>query len=302
MSRPKYHYDAPALPAWLDAMLPFERVRVDTGAWRMHVMQRGQGLPVLMVHGNPTWGFLWRNVAQGLDTQFRVVLPDLVGLGFSDKPRTRCQHTLPNHAHWLATLIDRIELDRYILVVQDWGGPIGALAAAQRPGRVAGLVVCNTVLGPPRPGFRPTSFHRFAQTPVVSDLAFRLAGFPQVALGRAQGDPSSIAGDVARAYRWPLQNLRDNKAPLALARMVPDSHDHPSIAPLTEVQRFVASLDVPTAIVWGDRDPVLGRAFGRVQAALPGARVWRTSAGHFLQEEVPEVIADAIRWVARGIR
>jgi pimeloyl-ACP methyl ester carboxylesterase len=298
MSRRYPRVSAPPMPAWLERLVPFERYRVDTGAWRMHVMEAGAGLPVVMVHGNPTWGFLWRHVARALTGEHRVILPDLIGLGFSDKPRRHCQHTLENHATWLRATLDHLALERYVLAVQDWGGPIGVLAASRRPEQLAGLVVLNTVLGPPRDGFRPTAFHRFAQMPVVSDIAFRLGGFPQVALGRAQGDPRSIEGEVARAYRWPLRSVRDNRAPLALARMVPDGPAHPSIPALREVADFVESWRGPSAIVWGDRDPVLGRAFGRVQRALPEARVWRTPAGHFLQEEVPEVIADAIRHVA----
>jgi pimeloyl-ACP methyl ester carboxylesterase len=168
MSRPNPRSAAPALPDWLDRMVPFERYRVDTGAWRMHVMEAGAGLPVVMVHGNPTWGLLWRHVARALQGEHRVIMPDLVGLGLSDKPHSSCDHTITNHATWLAALLDRIELDRYILAVQDWGGPIGCLAAAKKAERVAGLVVLNTVLGPPREGFRATAFHRFAQTPIVS--------------------------------------------------------------------------------------------------------------------------------------
>lgn len=288
---------APDLPHWLAQRLPFERGRVDTGAWRMHVMTHGTGPTVLMVHGNPTWGFLYRRVVRALGPGVRAVIPDLVGLGLSDKPRDGAVHTLWNHAEWLGRTIDALALDRYVLVVQDWGGPIGALATAARPGRLAGLVVLNTVLGPPREGFRPTAFHRFSQAPVVSDLAFRCAGFPQIALGTAQGDPSSIRGDVARAYRWPLRRMRDRTAPLALARMVPDRFDHPSIEPLQEVARYVASLDVPTAIVWGRRDPILGRVLNHMKRTLPDAWVQETPAGHFLQEEVPEEIAAAIRYV-----
>jgi len=153
-------------------------------------------------------------------------------------------------------------------------------------------------VSPPRAGFRPTRFHRFSRVPLVSDVAFRLLGFPQNALHRAQGDAASIRGDVARAYRYPLRRLRDNAAPLALARMVPDGRaDHPSLVPLEHVQAFVTSFAGPVAIVWGDRDPVLGRLRKRIEALLPKAVVTRTEAGHFLQEEVPAEIAAAIRSV-----
>ncbi|HEX8952656.1 MAG TPA: alpha/beta fold hydrolase, partial [Polyangia bacterium] len=222
---------APALPEWLDRQLPFRRSLVDVGdGLRMHVMEQGSGRPVVMLHGNPTWGFLWRKVAAALaGDPLRIVMPDLIGLGLSDKPRDPAAHTLENHARWLGALIDALELERFVFVGQDWGGPVGLRALADRKERVAGLVLANTVIGPPKPGFRPTAFHRFARLPLVSDLVFRVAGFPQNAMGWAQGDKRSIRGDVARAYRWPLRRIGDRVAPLALARMVPDSPAHPSI-------------------------------------------------------------------------
>jgi cis-3-alkyl-4-acyloxetan-2-one decarboxylase len=293
---------APPLPAWLDAMLPFERYALQVGQYRMHVMETGEGQPVLLLHGNPTWGFLYRKVAAKLaGASLRLIMPDLVGLGLSDKPPAAA-HTLEMHSGQITRLIDALGLDRFIFVGQDWGGPIGGCAIAENPRRCAGLVVLNTVLGPPKPGFRPTAFHRFARMPIVSDLAFRGAGFPQVALWFAQGDRSSIRGAVARAYRYPLRGLRNNAAPLALARMVPDSMEHPSIARLRRCLTWAESFREPSAIVWGDRDPVLGRVRTFIERLLPSAPVTRTQAGHFLQEEVPDEIAAAIRGVAGKIR
>jgi len=294
---------APALPDWLDRQLPFRRSLVDVGGGiRMHVMEQGEGRPVVMLHGNPTWGYLWRKVAVALAGEpLRIILPDLVGLGLSDKPRDPSAHTLENHARWFGALLDTLELDRFVFVGQDWGGPVGLRALADRPSRVAGLVLANTVIGPPRPGFKSTAFHRFARLPVVSDVAFRVAGFPQNALFWAQGDKRSIRGDVARAYRWPLRHLGDRVAPLALARMVPDSDAHPSIAALRRCQEFVDAFRGPIAVVWGDRDPVLGRVRSFIERRLPSVPVRRTNAGHFLQEEVPDELAAAVRDVARRL-
>ncbi|PIE19181.1 MAG: haloalkane dehalogenase [Proteobacteria bacterium] len=296
---------APALPRWIQRMLPADirRYAVDVGGQRMHVMEVGRGRPVLMVHGNPTWGFLYRKVVRALDlSRFRVFLPDLVGLGLSSKPPDPGLHTLDNHIGWMGRLIDRLDVaERLVVVGQDWGGPIGFGALAARPDRCAGLVVLNTVIGPPRPGFKPTAFHRFARVPVVSEAAFRIFGFPQTALGLAQGNKLSVLGRAALAYQWPLRDPRTNVAPLALARMVPDdAQEHRSIAPLRRVQAFVEGFDGPAAIVWGDRDPVLGRARGWIERRLPHATVTRTRAGHFLQEEVPAEIARAVTEVAAG--
>jgi haloalkane dehalogenase len=289
---------APALPPWLDRLLPFQRYAVQLGPHRLHVMETGRGRPVVMLHGNPTWGFLYRRVAAALaGDPVRIILPDLLGLGLSDHPRDPSLHTLDGHGRLIGELLDALALDRLVFVGQDWGGPIGLRALADRPGQLAGLVLLNTVVGPPREGFRPTAFHRFARMPIVSDLVFRGLGFPQGALWFAQGDRRSIRGEVARAYRWPLRGWRRNLAPLAMARMVPDGLSHPSIPALERCHELVSSFRGPSAIVWGERDPILGRALGRVARSLPSAEVVRTRAGHFLQEEVPDEIAAAVRRV-----
>ena len=287
----------PELPNWLSRRLPFMRSMVQVGDHHVHVMEQGTGRPVLLLHGNPTWGYLWRKVAAELsDEPLRLIMPDLVGLGFSSHPSASF-HTLENHSAVVAGLVEAMDLRDVVLVVQDWGGPIGLHAFRRCPERLAGLVVLNTLLSEPREGFRPTAFHRFSQLPVVSTLVFRGLGFPQVGLQAAQGDVASIGAVDSLAYWYPLRNVARNAAPLALARMVPDSLEHATVPALREVREFVSSLNLPAAIVWGDRDPVLGRAFSWLEKLVRPFSVTRTSAGHFLQEEVPVDIAEAIREV-----
>jgi haloalkane dehalogenase len=164
---------------------------------------------------------------------------------------------------------------------------------ARNPEMIDGLVLGNTsVLAPRRP--RGTAFHRFSQTPVVSDLVFRGLSFPQNVMSRAQGDRSSISGEVARAYRWPLRRLKDRAGPLALARMVPNSPEHPSMGPLRAGEAFTRGLGAPIELVWGDSDPILGKMARRHVEALPEASITHTPAGHFLQEEVPEEFVAAV--------
>ncbi len=287
---------APELPAWLAKKVPFTRYRVAVGdGLHMHVMETGRGRPVLMVHGNPTWGFLYRKVALCLQGQgLRLIMPDLIGFGFSDKPRDFSVHTLRNHSKWLGSLIDQLDLEGVILVCQDWGGAIGVHPFTTRQRRLAGMVVLNTVLDAPSPGFKPTAFHRFSHLPVISDFVFRVLPLPQAALHVAQGDKSSIRGEVARAYRYPLRHMRDRVAPLATARMAVNDMDHPSIPALHECAEFVRGFDGPKAMVWGRRDPILARALKRTRQLLGDPPVTETQAGHFLQEEVPEEIAAAV--------
>lgn len=290
----------PELPSFLNEDLPFERkaYKLESGTHRgkiIHFIDHGNpdGLPVILQHGNPTWCFLWRKVITQLDPErFRCLAPDLLGFGLSGTLSRVSEHTLESHLQAMREWAESLELTQGAIVVgQDWGGPLAVGMGMALP-EVSGFVLGNTsVLVPRRP--LGTAFHKFARTPVVSDIVFRLAGFPQNILGRVQGDPESISGNVARAYRWPLR-LGRRAGPLGLARMVPSSPVHASVQPLREIEAWTRAFDGPMALVWGERDPILGQVLERHVRAFPEASVTRTQAGHFLQEEVPDKIARAI--------
>jgi pimeloyl-ACP methyl ester carboxylesterase len=295
---------APPLPGWIRKKLHFERraVRID-GAMQSfvdHGPERGR--VVLLVHGNPTWSFLWRRVIGALDgSGFRVIAPDLLGFGASDKPASPGFHQLATHVDRTARLLEALGVDRFIAVGQDWGGPIAAGCAERLSDRFGGFVFGNTaVLAPARP-LRPKAFHRFAHVPIVSDALFRGAMFPLWLIHRSQGDPSSMSFSARAAYAWPFRHLRDRAGPIGLARMVPGSEEHPSTREMDRIGAFVEAWRGPAALVWGKRDPVLGRSLRRHAAALPQASVRESEAGHFLQEEVPELFAEAIREVSAKI-
>lgn len=293
-------HPAPEIPSWILNQLPAppERYTVRTGEYLMHVMEFGDpaGYPVLMLHGNPTWGFLYRKiVAELADMPIRIILPDIIGLGFSEKPTRHETHTLTNHCRWLGELLDQLKLEKLIFVCQDWGGAIGGGALAARPELMKGLVVLNTALSAPKEGFRPTAFHTFSRIPLVSDFVFRILGFPQNILHRTQGDPASISGNIAKAYRYPLRGLKNNLAPMAMARMVPNDLSHPSVAPLRICENYIGDFKGPAHIIWGTSDPVLKKLLNRTKRLLPHAEVTETPAGHFIQEEEPQKIAGAIK-------
>src|SRR5678816_2850385 len=209
-------------PRWLSSQFPHPSAIDGVPGGAMAWVESGRGRDVVCVHGNPTWGFLWRKVIAALEGQrLRLLAPDLLGCGRSSKPRAVAWHTLERHAAALSAWMEARRLQDPILVVQDWGGPIGLLAAARAPSvRISALCLLNTgVILPGR--FRGKGFHRLARTPVLSGVLFRTMGFPLRSLGWVQADRRSISGEVARGYRWPFRRVADRAAPLGLARMVP---------------------------------------------------------------------------------
>lgn len=272
-------------------------VEVESGI-KMHVLEIGDGYPVYMQHGNPTSGFLYRKVADALPKeQFRIIMPTLVGLGFSSKVPAS-EHTLENHLRWTAKLIETLDLGQAIYVGQDWGGPVGMGALGRNPGVISGAVVMNTGFNAPTVKGDISAAHAAVKTPVMGEFMLETFGSIFDRLPGAQGDPASMPDDVLDLYGRPLRDAGNIKAPLAMMRMVADGPDHPSATQMREIESYVATLNVPVRIVWGMADPILGDKLALMQANFPDAPVTETQAGHFLQEEVPAKIAAAVMEVS----
>lgn len=275
-------------------------VEVEPGI-KIHVLEVGTGLPVYMQHGNPTSGFLYRKVARELPKdRFRMIMPTMVGLGFSSKVPAD-QHTLENHIRWMNTALETLRIDEAIYVGQDWGGPVGMGALARSPGVLKGAVVMNTGFNAPVEARDLSSAHAFVKTPVLGEAALEVFGSIFDRLPDAQGDPASMPPEVLALYGRPLEESGNGKAPVALMRMVPDGPDHPSASQMREIETYVGGLEVPVEIVWGTNDPILGGGLDVMQLNFPNARTTQTQAGHFLQEEVPAQIAEAIVRVADAL-
>jgi haloalkane dehalogenase len=272
----------PPLPPWLGEELPFRRRVFADGEHAIHFVDEGDGPPILLLHGNPTWCYLWRKVIRILAKEnVRVIAPDLVGLGLSSKPRDLKVHTLDFHADRISSLVEALDLHDITIAGQDWGGPVIAVTAARNRERIHGAVFASTAIRVP------------------SDLFFRVFNFPVPFLGFMQGDRSSIGPAERRAYKYPLRKVKDRIAPLALARLVPSSLDSPTIETLREIEDWAQTFAGPVRLVWGMRDPILKRAVWGARKLFPDAEVVETDAGHFLQEEVPEELAEAILGVFR---
>jgi|TARA_B110000240_G_scaffold191690_1_gene234653 pimeloyl-ACP methyl ester carboxylesterase len=283
------------IPDWLLRQLPYNHSNIDVGKKNMHVMDKGSGKPIVLIHGNPMWGYLYKKVLDQLDnTSARLIVPDLIGFGFSDKIKIG-EHSLEAHTEWMSNFFKTIKEDSVGLVIHDWGGMIGVAGAMRAGKKIDGLVVMNTSVTAPKDGFNPTWFHGLSQTPIISDLLFRIFNFPQAYLGLFQGIPNSYSKEDLRSYKYPLRKFKDNIGPLALARMVPNNMSHPSVAIEKEVEEFLRSYKGPAEIVWGMNDSVMWKLRRRTERLLPQAKTVKTDAGHFVQQESPEKVVESMK-------
>ena len=269
-------------------------IEVEPGI-KIHVLEVGQGYPVYLQHGNPTSGLLYRKVAAMLPLdRVRVIMPTMVGLGYSTKIPAS-EHTLDNHMRWMNRVLTTLELTEAVYAGQDWGGPVGMGALSLSPGVLKGAVVMNTGFRAPRAPMDLSRAHALVKTPLVGELVVEaMSPVFFTRLAQVQGDPATISPRVMDLYRRPLEDSGNAKATLALMRMVADGPDHASSPALRHIERYVEGLDIPVELVWGMNDPILGSGLPLMQKMFPTAPVIETEAGHFLQEEVPEIIAAAL--------
>ncbi len=268
-------------------------IEVEPGI-KIHMLEVGSGYPVFLMHGNPTSGFLYRKVAAELPTdRLRLIMPTLVGLGFSSKvPVT--EHTLDNHIRWINAALAQLQLTELVFMGQDWGGPVGLGSLARSPDLLKGGVILNTGANAPKEAGSLSTAHDIAKTPLVGELLFERVVSIFDRLPATQGDPNSMPAEVTGLYGRPVIESGNAKAPLAMMRMVPNNPDEPSAVQMREIERYVEGLDIPVEIVWGMNDPILGPGLSMMKENFPKAPVTETEAGHFLQEEVPEEIAAAL--------
>lgn len=273
------------------ALYPFTSRWFDSSAGRVHYVDEGVGPVLVFCHGSPTWSFIYRRIVAGLRDRFRCIAMDHLGFGLSERPEG-FGYTISEHTAILGELVDRLRLDDFVVMGQDWGGPIGLGAAVARADRVRGTIVANTAFWPieqrANRAFSAVLSSRFMQKRILDDnlLVERLL------LGGS--GPALTAGE-AEHYRA-VHPTRDARRGLAVM-----PREIRAAEPLLEeVSRSVPRElgDKPSLALWGMRD----RAF-RPRHCLPRVResfhdlvvVELPDAGHFIQEEEPDQIVDAIR-------
>jgi haloalkane dehalogenase len=247
---------------------------------RLAHIDEGDGAPVVMWHGEPTWSFLWRKVARPvLDAGHRVILPDLVGFGRSDKPMDIGWYSYDRHAAMAATLLEDLDLRGATFVVHDWGGPIGLRLAVEHPERVDRLVVMDSGLITGRQKMSD-AWHAFR------DFVARTEDLPigMLVRGGCHTDPGD---EVIAAYDAPFPNAASKAAARAFPELLMAPPDDPGAVAGRRVLAALKEDKRPMLILWGADDPVLPPSAGERFAGALGREAPRVieRAGHFLQED-----------------
>jgi cis-3-alkyl-4-acyloxetan-2-one decarboxylase len=247
----------------------------------------------LMLHGNPTWSFYYRNLATALSSTRRCVVPDHIGMGLSDAPQGY-DYTLARRIADVEALVRSLGLKRIDLVVHDWGGAIGFGFAARHPGLIGRIVILNTAAFAMN---RIPGRIALCKLPVVGPLLVRgLNGFAWPATWMAM-HRRALTPDEKRAYLWPYRSWARRIAVSAFVQDIPMTPSHPSWATLADTERALPQFrDRPVLIVWGGRDFCFNDHFlARWREILPNATVERISdAGHYVLEDARDEIVPRI--------
>ena len=256
---------------------------------RMHYVEEGAGDPVLLLHGEPSWAFLYRKLVPPIAEVARVIAPDYFGFGRSDKPIRVEDYSYDFHHASIERLVDELDLRAATVVVQDWGGPIGLRLAVEHPARVARLVILNTGIGagraPSPEWLRFRAFMRRVGNEIVPGQLLRLSCVTE------------LADDVVEAYNAPFPTPESKAGVVAFPELVPTEADHPSAARMLEVRAALERWEKPALVLFSDSDPIFSPAAAeRLAARIPGAGPAEivAGAGHFLQEDKGEEIAQRI--------
>jgi haloalkane dehalogenase len=269
---------------------PFAPHFVEVDGLRIHLVDEGPrgAAPVLMLHGEPTWSYLYRKmIPVVVEAGHRVVAPDLVGFGRSDKPVHRTEHTYQRHVEWLAGVLEALDLTRITLVCQDWGGLLGLRLAAEHGARFDRIVAANTFLPTGDQPF-PEAFsawQRFSQEVPELEVGKVVAG------GCARGVP---AGVIA-AYDAPFPDESFKEGARQLPALVPTRPDDPASRANRRAWMALTRWDKPFLTAFSDGDPITRGLDTVLQQAIPGAagqpHTTIRNAGHFLQEDAGEELA-----------
>jgi haloalkane dehalogenase len=269
----------------------------------LHYVDEGVGEPIVMLHGNPTWGYLYRNFIGPLSDAHRCVVPDHMGFGRSAKPLDQ-PYTLARHIENFTALMHELDLSDITLVMQDWGGPIGLGFAVEHADRIKRLVILNTWAFLIAEGTRLAPLLELFRQPhigeaMVQGLNMFVEGFLPAGIYHKEKLDAFMP-----AYRAPFPNWNSRIGTLAFPRDIPVGDAHPSAPTMRGVQDNLRRINVPTTIIWGVQDPAIPPpVIDAWKSFYPHAEEHRLeTASHFLQEDEPERIVELINVFLRKNR
>ena len=291
--------------AW-KALYPFAGRRMDLGGYAMHYLDEGKGETVLMVHGNPTWSFYFREVVKALSPTHRCIVPDHVGMGLSDRPDDASyNYTLKSRVDDLETLIERVAPTGPVtLIVHDWGGMIGMSWAVRHPERIKAIVALNTSCFrlPPEKAFPPGLTVMRGN---LTGIPLRALGFVRKLVLRSCTAKTRLSPEALDGYLAPYDGWSESRAVHRFVQDIPLGPGDPAWSVVVETEGKLGVLtDIPMLLTWGMKDWVFDEAFlnGWIKR-FPKAAVRRfPDSGHFLLEDSPaEVVALIKGFVARPV-
>lgn len=262
----------------------------DLDGLRMHYVDEGRGSPVLLLHGEPTWAYLYRKMIPALAQSQRCIAPDFVGFGRSDKVTDASWYSYDLHVESIAQLVERLDLRDVTVVVQDWGGPIGLRVAVESEARFARLVILNTGL------FRPGRGHPSAGFLAWLDFVKRNPDLP-IGFVIQSATATQLSETVLAGYEAPFPDQASKAGAVAFPLMVPLEEDDPGAKEMAAAYEELSRWAKPALVAFSDSDPVFSLGAGRRLAEhIPGAVpfVAIEGASHFLQEDRGEAIAAEI--------
>ena len=267
---------------------------------RLHYLDEGprDAPPVLMLHGNPTWSFYYRNLVQELSGSFRCIVPDHIGCGLSDKPGDdRYDYRLQSRIEDIGTLVDHLELDQPIsLVVHDWGGMIGFAWAVQNPDRIARTIILNTAAFPlPKDKKMPPALSLVRDTALGAFLVKRFNAFSGIAARVAFKKP--VSAEIREAYTLPYDSPANRIATWKFVQDIPLSETDPGYDILLNTAKQLHLLaDKPCLIAWGEKDFVFDAPFLNTWLnTYPRAEIHRfPDCGHYILEDGGPALIDTI--------
>jgi haloalkane dehalogenase len=272
---------------------PYEAKYVEVEGLRMAYVEHGEGDPFLLLHGEPTWSYLYRRMIPTMAPAGRVIAPDLIGFGRSDKPAAANAYSYKSHVRWLRGFIQALALDRITMVCQDWGGSIGLRVLSQVPERFARLVAMNTGISDGSGlGEAFLKWRKYSQRVPELDV-------PK--LMRATLKKRQLTGAEAAAYSAPFPSVEYQTAALVFPRLVPIRPDHPGAYDNRVAIERLKALDLPALLPWASDDPITAPAEAHLRSMFKNVapRLIIQRAGHFIQEDAGEELAwQILSWIA----